>query len=372
MRKPSQVATSISAWYRASARDLPWRREPSCRDPYAVWVSEIMLQQTQVKTVIPYWERWMRLFPSVEALAGAPEQAVLKAWEGLGYYRRARNLHKAAQIIAARPQGRFPSTFEAVLELPGVGRYTAGAICSIAFGQAVPVLDGNVARVLSRLHAEDLTVRQLWEHARALVESVPESPSDLNQGLMELGATICTPRNPACPACPVQSQCQAFLTARAAEFPKPPAKPKTRLCRHLALILRRGSEILVRQRDAAAVNGGLWEFPSFELAPRKSRADQLFGFLGCEHRLKPFATIRHTITHHRITLLALAGPAPHPEIAARLRARWIPLADLDTLPLSSAHAQLRRLLQAQPLDAPISDPRLPSKRNAPDRSRRAA
>jgi len=300
-----------------------------------------MLQQTQVKTVIPYWERWIKLFPSVRELAAAEEQRVLKAWEGLGYYRRARNLQKAARLIVTQFAGVFPSTFEDILELPGVGRYTAGAICSIAFGQAVPALDGNVARVLARIHAQDLTERELWDHARALVESVPANPSALNQGLMELGATVCTPRNPACPACPVQTQCSAFLTSRVQEFPRVLEKPKPRQRRFIAVILQNRETVLVRQRDADGINGGLWEFPSFELAGRKSVRSQISEVLGRETELQPFATIRHTITNNRIALTAYRAPHASRSLAKRLRGQWVSLANLHAYPFASAHAKLR-------------------------------
>jgi A/G-specific adenine glycosylase len=340
------IAARIVPWYRANKRDLPWRREPYCKIPYCLFVSEVMLQQTQVNTVIPYWERWMAVFPTVHALAAADEQSVLKAWEGLGYYRRARNLHQAAKLIAAKG-GVFPSGFQEILDLPGVGRYTAGAICSIAFGLAVPVLDGNVARVLSRLHARDFSERELWDRARELVQSVPAAASALNQGLMELGATVCTPRQPACPACPVRSHCAACALGRVAEFPKPPARPPVRQRRFAAVILRRGRYVLVRQRDADSVNGNLWEFPSVELSSRKPIRKQLEAFLQHDLPLNLFATLRHTITNNRITLKAYFAEIAEKNLAARVNGLWLPLAEIAALPFSSAHSKLRSLLHAR-------------------------
>src|SRR5258707_674998 len=240
--KVRRLVPLLLNWFSTNARDLPWRRT---RDPYAIWVSEIMLQQTQVKTVIPFWSRWMRELPTIEAAAKAPSSKIHKLWEGLGYYTRVRNLQKAAQIIVEKHGGKFPENFDEVLALPGIGRYTAGAICSIAFNQPTPILDGNVIRVLARLFGikgdprEKKTNAKLWRIAQHLVNSVqhkfrssrrkeahsafgrqdqslltsaattPNNCSHLNQSLMELGALICTPKNPRCSDCPLKSKCVA-------------------------------------------------------------------------------------------------------------------------------------------------------------------
>src|SRR5690348_10038681 len=228
-------------WFAVNARDLPWRRT---RDPYAIWVSEIMLQQTQVKTVIPYWNRWMRELPTIEAVAKASPAKIHKLWEGLGYYTRVRNLQKAAQMILEKHDGKFPETFEEVLELPGIGRYTAGAICSIAFNQPTPILDGNVIRVLTRVFGiaenprDKKTNEHLWTLAEQLVTHAALSNrkskignrkfpacSHLNQSLMELGALICTPREPKCGACPISKQCFAHQKNRVADFPNLEKRP---------------------------------------------------------------------------------------------------------------------------------------------------
>ena len=245
------VAKKLGQWYRKNARDLPWRRT---RDPYAIWISEIMLQQTQVKTVIPYFERWMRAFPTVEALARAPLQAVLKQWEGLGYYRRVRNAQAAAVQIVERHGGQFPTTFAEVLALPGVGRYTAGAICSVAFHQPTPILDGNVIRVLSRLfgiegNPRDKSVnKKLWSLAEALVSVPGVEPSQLNQALMELGALICLPRLAKCAECPVKGRCLALAANRVEELPALRARAPARQRRFIAFLVRRRGKFLVRPR----------------------------------------------------------------------------------------------------------------------------
>jgi len=257
-------------WYRANRRDLPWRRS---RDPYAVWVSEAMLQQTRVETVIPYWERFLARFPDVDSLAAAEPDAVLGVWAGLGYYSRARNLQRAAQLVVEKHGGRLPDTAEGLLELPGVGRYTAGAVASIAFDRPEPVVDGNVARVLVRLHGirespqrREIAAR-LWELAADLARG--PSPGDLNQALMELGALVCTPRAPGCPACPLRRRCAALRDGDAEALPLRVRKAPPRAVEAVAaLILRRGRVLAVR-RPPRGLLGGLWELPGGDLAPRE-------------------------------------------------------------------------------------------------------
>ncbi len=293
-------------WFSRNARDLPWRRT---RDPYAIWVSEIMLQQTQVKTVVPYWKRWMQELPTVKAAADASPDKIHKLWEGLGYYTRVRNLQKAAKQIMEKQGGQFPHNFDDVLALPGIGRYTGGAICSIAFNQPTPILDGNVIRVLTRVFGiaknprEKKTNAQLWRLAEELVthakaqstqikgrDSALRCPdaaarrphqnqvgrsqncscSFLNQSLMELGALICTPRNPQCPVCPVKKLCVAFRENRAAELPNLGRRTATTTRRFIAFVIERNGKFLVRQRPAGVVNAHLWEFPNVEIGARLS------------------------------------------------------------------------------------------------------
>src|SRR5580658_6286029 len=259
-----RLARILIRWFDQHARDLPWRRT---RDPYAVWISEIMLQETQVKTVIPYYERWMKARPSIQDFARARPERVLKLWEGLGYYRRVRHAQAAARLIVKNHAGRFPEKFDEILALPGVGRYTAGAICSIAFNQPAPILDGNVIRVLSRLlgiagDPRSKTVNaKLWRAAEELVAASGE-PSRLNQGMMELGALICLPRQPKCLVCPLRRDCFAFRRKRVEDFPAPSAKAAVTQRRFIALVVSDGHRLLVRRRPAGVVNAGLWEFPN--------------------------------------------------------------------------------------------------------------
>src|SRR5580658_1232511 len=262
-----RIARKWIRWFNAHARDLPWRRT---RDPYAVWISEIMLQQTQVKTVIPYFERWMLAFPTLADFARARPERVLKLWEGLGYYRRVRLAHAAARLIMAQHAGRFPEKFDDVLALPGVGRYTAGAICSIAFNQPTPILDGNVIRVLSRLlgiagDPRSKTVNtKFWRAAEEMV-CASGDPSRLNQGMMELGALICLPRQPKRTSCPLRHDCYALRQDRVEEFPTPSPKAAVTQRRFIALVVSDGERLLVQRRPHGMVNGGLWEFPNVEV-----------------------------------------------------------------------------------------------------------
>lgn len=311
-----QLASRIVAWFKTHQRDLPWRHT---RDPHAIHVSEIMLQQTQVKTVIPYWERWMRELPTIAALADAREDHVLKLWQGLGYYSRARNLQKAARLIVQNHNGVFPESFDAILDLPGVGRYTAGAIASIAFGQARPIVDGNVARVLSRQLGSNA---DHWPNAKLLVEAAAPACSELNQGLMELGATICLPRQPLCSACPIRKTCVAFLQDRIGEFPAPSQRAKTTARRFRASLIRKNGSILLRKRAAGQVNAGYWELPNDEVATPAKATSQ------------PLCTIKHTITRYRMTLEVHVG-----EKTELPNCKWLKISDLNKIPLVSSHAK---------------------------------
>jgi A/G-specific adenine glycosylase len=258
-------ADTLLNWYDANRRDLPWRRS---RDPYHIWLSEIMLQQTRVETVRDYYRRFLERFPTVSALALAPEQDVLKAWEGLGYYSRARNLHKGAQAVLAQWGGRIPRTAAQLKTLPGVGAYTSGAIASIAFGERVPAVDGNVERVTARIHGirEDVGIPSVHRAlVAAAVDQMPETrPGDFNQAMMELGACVCLPGTPRCDDCPLWVYCDARDAGDAQDLPihqKPGAKRMER--RAIALVFQNGS-VLVRRR-AQRLLKGLWEFPSFLL-----------------------------------------------------------------------------------------------------------
>jgi A/G-specific adenine glycosylase len=370
-------------WFAANARDLPWRRT---NDPYLVYVSEIMLQQTQVKTVIPFWERWRRELPTIEAAAQASSDKIHKLWEGLGYYTRVRNLQKAAQVIVEKHGGKFPRDFDSVLALPGIGRYTAGAICSIAFNQPTPILDGNVIRVLTRIFGiaenpkEKATNARLWMLAEELVcrakntketkdknTSPPSrfsrdtnSCSHLNQSLMELGALVCMPRNPQCLICPIKRHCVAFKENRMAELPNL-GKRETVTARHfIAFVVRHNGKFLVRQRPAGVVNAHLWEFPNAECADTKPDARRifktLFGFSPPE--ILPLDTVKHSITRYRITLEAFyvrfGGTSPHSKTKSGTRSArpsdefsapgtWLAPQEFDSIAFTSAHKKLASL-----------------------------
>lgn len=301
------LARAVVAYFRAARRDLPWRRT---RDPYAIWVSEVMLQQTRVATVIPYFERWMQLFPTVEALARAPLDDVLAAWSGLGYYSRARNLHRGAKYVLEHHGGAVPQTTDALCLMPGIGRYTAGAIASIAFAECVPVVDGNVARVLARLYAiegnikSSASMRRLWSIAGELVPA--DAPGDFNQGLMELGATVCTPSSPACLVCPLRDSCRARATGRERELPHMPARKSADslpLIDASALYIVARGRLLLARRVPSGLFGGLWELPQTEDA-------SLLETLVPGARLTSTTPIwqhRQTLTHRRLLIRVYAA-----------------------------------------------------------------
>lgn len=318
------------------------------------------MQQTQVKTVIPYWERWMRRLPDIRALAEAEAEAVLKLWEGLGYYSRARNLLRAAREIMTSHDGRFPDEFDQVLQLPGIGRYTAGAICSIAFNQPTPIVDGNIIRVLTRYFAVagDPKSRainaDLWQRAEAWVQAAAgvgrsneRACSDLNQAMMELGATLCTPTGPRCNACPLRTGCVAFRRGMVDRFPER-ARPATTISlRYATAIVEQAGKILVQQRAMDAVNGGLWEFPHLELTVGNSGAvEPLAQWLRISSdEFRAMGILRHSITHHRITQEIFAVRAEKKwRWAAENPGRWVTRQELDTLALTGP---LRRWVDRQ-------------------------
>jgi A/G-specific adenine glycosylase len=357
---PAILARALLGWIAHERRDFPWRRR---RDPYTVWISEIMLQQTQASTVVPYYERWIQQFPDVSILAAAPLDAVLKAWEGLGYYARARNIHRAAGIIVAQHSGRIPSDMKGLLALPGIGRYTAGAILSLSYGQAAPVLDGNVRRLLARVDdvAEDPTSpsgeRLLWDRAGALVQTVPSrSAGDLNEAMMELGATVCTPRRPDCPICPLRDHCVAYALgvqdARPVIAPKPPVPRYDAVA---ALITHEdGHRHLMVRRPYEGLLGGLWGFPNALVGPERSSREQLpesmRELLGIQVEAgQRLAVIRHAYTHFRIvlevlecTLVAGEPRAGHyPEVA------WAGASEMRALALAATDKKIIARLGAE-------------------------
>ena len=335
-------------WYRAAARDLPWRRT---RDPYAIWISEAMLQQTRVEAVVDYWTRFLARFPDVGALAAAAEDEVLAAWSGLGYYRRARALRAAAQAIVERHGGRFPDELEAARALPGVGPYTAGAVLSIAYDRPAALVDGNVVRVFARWLGCELehaaATRWAWERAQELV---PEhGAGEWNQALMELGATVCTPREPRCDACPLRARCVARRSTRQAELPRPKPRRAPLDVELEVLLVERGGELLLERRPPGGRMAGLWQLPTRQVSPGPELADLFparYALDSLRAHGEPLASLRHAITHHRIVLTLRAARAPREKQLEPLA--WVPRERLGEFALSGmARKALRAVREAQ-------------------------
>jgi A/G-specific adenine glycosylase len=359
--------SSLRAWFRQHKRNLPWRRT---RNPYRIWISEIMLQQTQVQTVIPYYNRWLRQFPDIPSLAAAPYPRVLKAWEGLGYYSRAKNLHAAAKLVATRHDGKFPRDFAAVLALPGIGRYTAGAICSIAFGTRAPVLDGNVTRVLCRHHGIrqnarlPATRKHLWTLAETLLPQ--KQVGEFNEALMELGALICLPRNPRCEMCPLRRSCVAFKQNAQNHLPNLGKRAAARKVAQVAAIVRNDEAILLCRSRNTKLLADLWRLPFVETNPRESqkRIERKFAEkLRLSLRLlQPIATIHHSITTSRITLTAWKTaalmPFSTPSSHNGIEWKWCGARALLRLPVDAATKRILQLArQANESKRPTLGPR---------------
>lgn len=341
------LQTRLLAWYRKNKRTLPWRGHPN---PYAVWVSEIMLQQTRVETVIPYFEKWMQRFPTMQALADASEREALNAWEGLGYYSRARSLHKAAQVVVRDFGGKLPQSMGELMKLPGIGRYTAGAIASIAFGADEPALDGNLKRVYARLFDVTEPVdspkgeKLLWEIAR---QNLPKGRAgDFNQALMDLGAALCLPKNPRCLLCPLMDLCRARQNGT--QELRPVKKPKKAVPHHIhaaGVIVRRG-KVLLAQRPARGLLGGMWEFPNGRVGA--DPAGELAQVLEAGYRLKvqrkeALGVVQHAYTHFRVTvhvfqcdLLAMSD--------ASSVVRWVAIGKLEEYPMGKIDRWIARAL----------------------------
>jgi A/G-specific adenine glycosylase len=302
-----QFRKRLLRWYGKSKRDLPWRRT---QDPYAIWISEIMLQQTQVSAVVPYFRRFLRRFPTVHHLSRADLSRVLAAWEGLGYYSRARHLHRAAKIVCLQFQGNVPDTIEALLSLPGVGRYTAGAILSIAYNKPAPIVDGNIKRVLARLLAipdvsDPKESEGLWEVSAALIPK--GRAATFNQAFMELGALVCTPRRPACTTCPVRELCRANSIGDPEAFPLKRARRALPEVEAVSAVIRSNGAVLLRRRPSEGLLGGLWEFPNWNLQnggdARRFLARQLRNELKMTGKIEhSIGLFRQTFSHFKLTL----------------------------------------------------------------------
>ena len=351
-----RLSSKLLTWYNKHKRVLPWR-VPGL-SPYAVWVSEIMLQQTRVETVIPYFEKWMRLFPTVEALAQASEQDVLNAWEGLGYYSRARNFHKAARIVVEKFHGELPRDLDKLAQLPGIGRYTVGALASIIFGMDEPALDGNLKRVYARLFDvsepidSPLGEKLLWKLAR---ENLPKGrAADFNQALMDLGATICLPKNPRCLLCPVMKECKA--REHGTQNMRPVKQPKKDIPQyiHAAGVFIKQGRVLLAQRPSAGLLGGMWEFPNGRVGAERDPARELVKVLNAGYRFQLrvqrkvlLGIFHHGYSHFKVSVHAFVcspffvSPAPAKNL------KWVAKKNLNDYPMGKIDRQIARVLMEQ-------------------------
>ncbi len=363
-------------WFKKHSRPLPWRRHYR---PYDVWVSEVMLQQTQVETALPYFNQWMKAFPDIASLAKADEKKVLKSWEGLGYYSRARNLHESAKTLMREHSGKFPQDYEAILSLKGIGRYSAGAIASIAFNQDQPIVDGNVLRVLSRLYAirKPIDVEKNKAHFWKLQKDlIPKGRARyFNQALMELGALVCKKENPLCESCPVQSNCKAYKNGDPEAYPVKQKKKKMVKVIAAALVVEKNKKFLIRKRPLGKIMGGLWEFPEWKLSlnrklPLKEIKQKTLQNARRElgknlQVLKYLGPLKRNYTHHLETLHVFeaigmgdaktpacrqAGGGRRGDLSERqdpfqsLQAIWATKKDFAKYPFSSAHAKIAKLI----------------------------
>lgn len=343
----------LMAWYQKTRRDLPWRRT---RDPYRIWVSEAMLQQTQVASVIPHYQRFLKRFPTVKTLAQAPVTDVLEEWSGLGYYSRAKNLHRAAREIVECHGGRLPESTEDLSKLPGVGRYTAGAIASIAYDRPAPILDGNVTRVLARYFgirqdpSGPAVQRRLWTLATQLVPA--DQPGLFNQALMELGALVCTPVSPRCPGCPLKDDCLAARGGLQGKIPPPGRRAARKPIRYVCGILERNGSVLLARRPLAGLLPGLWEFPGGEVregetlegALRRNLSERL----GIRVRyVQKAAQVRQLLTHRILTIhgFTCLEFQEHPRpLEYYVQTRWVPKRELPNAALTAGMSRLLRAI----------------------------
>ncbi len=351
---PDGLSDLLITWYAQHGRSLPWR---ASIDPYAIWVSEIMLQQTRVDTVIPYYLRWMKRFPHIAVLSEAPEEEVLRQWEGLGYYSRARNMHQTARLILSEYGGKFPSEVRLLQSLPGIGRSTAGAIASIAFGQDEPVLDGNVRRVLARIFNVNQPARsreaqaRFWELATRLIPH--GKAGQFNQAMMDLGAAICTPRRPNCAACPLASQCEARQLGIQEALPVFAARAPLPHLTVTAGIIRRDGCLFLARRPSKGLLGGMWEFPGGKCEPGEDLSTclqrELMEELGITVQVgQAFGVYQHAYTHYRVTLHAflcnLIDSEPRALVASEIR--WVPPQELANLPMGKLDRQISQRILA--------------------------
>ena len=377
-----RLRRNLKRWYRRHARDLPWRKTP---DPYRVWISEIMLQQTTVAAVIPYYERFLRQFPDVSSLAAARQEQVLQLWEGLGYYSRARNIHKTAGIVVGQYDAQFPQDVASLMKLPGIGRYTAGAIASFAFDRRAPIVEANTLRLYSRLLGYEGDPRSaegqrlLWDFAETVLPQT--QPGEFNQALMELGGTLCSPKEPSCEQCPVKSCCQALPADSVEQIPRPAVKPETTPMTDAYLAIHAYGKYLLWRRGETEWWTGLWDFPRFNLATgeqqpesRSSRSlpqqgclpkdrrvptalasqlqKQMLAEAGLQVAVDHFLTeFRHSVTRYRIRVLCLLGSCDSSlkrmtQLKTNREYAWVSPAEFGDYPLTTTARRLANLLAA--------------------------
>ena len=338
--KKKQIQAKLLQWFKKNKRDLPWRKT---RDPYAIWVSEIMLQQTQVATVIPYYKKFLKSFPTVRYLAKSDFSKVLKIWEGLGYYARARNLHRSSQTVLNHFHGKIPDTLKGLLSLYGIGRSTAGAILSFAFHKEAPILDGNAKRVLSRLFAlsgnpgENKTEKILWKISESLIPRGHSNP--FNQALMDLGSMLCTPKDPLCLRCPLRDLCKGRASGEPERFPTKRIKKKIPGIEAIAAVIQQNGKVLLKQRPAKGLLGGLWDFPNWRIeGKQRSRLrNTIKKEMGMNVEVKESIGIfRQTFSHFKLTLQVFHCF----DMGKNKKGRWVAVGNLHLLPMSRIHRRI--------------------------------
>jgi len=360
----ARIRRNVRRWFARVKRPLPWREEPS---PYRIWIAEIMAQQTRIETMLPYYQRWLERFPEITTLASTPLDDVLRFWSGLGYYRRARNLHRAARQIVENYDGRLPSDPPTLETLPGIGRYTAGAIASLAYGVPAPLVDGNVIRVFARLLniAKNITrpavVERFWSIAAVLVP--PCNPGPFNEGLMELGALLCTPQSPACHRCPLKRDCRAYARGVVEERPVRPPKKNVPIVQIAAVIIKRDDgAVLMVQNEYERLFGGLWQLPQqpHDFRPagatgKRALAEALAEQLGHTVTVgKKIGRLEHALSHRRLSidLYSAAMPDRHPSLHGYRDYRWLPEPEADALAMASFTRKLLRMIAWQTAAGP--------------------
>jgi A/G-specific adenine glycosylase len=347
------IQSRLLQWFKKNKRDLPWRKT---RDPYAIWVSEIMLQQTQVTTVIPYYQKFLKSFPTIHHLAKSNLSKVLKVWEGLGYYSRARNLHRASQIVFNHFHGEVPDTLKDLLSLPGIGRSTAGAIFSFAFHKEAPILDGNAKRVLSRLFAisgnpgERKTEQLLWKISESLIPKGFSNP--FNQALMDLGSMICTPKDPRCTECPLQSYCKGRTIGYPERFPLKTIKKKIPHIEAVSAVIQKDEKVLLHRRPPVGLLGGLWEFPNWRIEEKRMARlrlrlrlrNHIKKEMGMNIEVKePMGTFHQTYSHFKLTLNVFKCEV----IDGRGRGKWVCMSDFDQFAMSRIHRKIAEWIKEE-------------------------